>query len=67
MSLLDHFVCTEDQRWRNLQTKCSSGLEVDRKLEFGWLQNRKVGGLSRIFDNVSFRALSPAQRTSIAP
>src|SRR5215831_13915629 len=42
---LDHLVSRHLQRERHLQAERLRGLEIDDQLEFGRLQDRKVGGL----------------------
>jgi len=49
-NLFEHVVGDRDQPWRNLDAKRSRHLKVDRKLEFGRLQNRQIGGLGA-FEN----------------
>ena len=41
-SLFDHLVGAGQQCQRNFKAKRLRGLNVDHKLEFGWLLNRKV-------------------------
>jgi len=41
-ALFDHLVGTGQQRRRDFEAKRFRGFEVDHKLEFGWLLNRKI-------------------------
>jgi hypothetical protein len=43
--LFDHRVGGGQQRLRNGETERLRGLEIDDEIEFGGLQDRKVGGL----------------------
>jgi hypothetical protein len=44
-SLLDHFVCVSEQRWRNGEAERLGGLEINHQLIFGRRLHRKVGRL----------------------
>src|SRR5712672_3636618 len=43
--LFDHLVGTSKKRWGNVQAERLCGLEVDDKLELGWLLDRKLASV----------------------
>src|SRR5690348_7391745 len=45
-SRFDHVIGAAENRWWNRYTNRLSGLEVDKKLEFRGLLNRKIGGFA---------------------
>src|SRR5262245_55201939 len=60
-SLSDHVISAgENRRW-NRYTKRLCGLEVDKKLKFRGLFNRKIGGLCPLQDLVDERACASVQ------
>jgi len=48
--LLNHLVCTQQQRLRDADAKHVGGLQIDYELEGGGLLDRKVGGLGALDD-----------------
>ncbi len=45
---LDHFVCAQQQRLRDRNTKRFRGFHVDHQLELGWLLDREISGLGAL-------------------
>src|SRR6266508_5669872 len=50
--LLNHSICSQQQRLRNRQAEGLGSLEVDHELELGWLFHRKLAGLRALEDLV---------------
>jgi hypothetical protein len=42
--LFDDLVGARQQHWRNVETECPGGLQVNHKFKSGWLLYRKFGG-----------------------
>src|SRR5215203_1665576 len=60
-SLFDHLVGASEQRGRHRKAKRLRGLEVDKKLKFGGLLNRKIGGVYPFQDLVDECACASVQ------
>ena len=48
----DHLVGAGEQRGWNFDTKRLGGLEIDDRLELGWLFDREIGGSRSLEDTV---------------
>src|SRR5215471_20029972 len=66
-SLSDHVISAGENCGRNCYTKRLCGLEVDKKLKFCGLFNRKVGGLCPFENLVDERPCASVQGRHVRP